>query len=191
MPLPILLGCGCIVRLEGAHPLPPPSCPKVGWRFCPAFLVSILLQLQLAGNVQQRAEQGGAVIVQQLDQPGFLHEAAQLDELAGACAPFLHPVAGVVTGAGEGGPILLHGQAPELRRCGLQVPEQGRRLLSSPACPLAERRRARVRSTSRRLRAASWIARRRRAARRQGLPWAGYLRRGPEPTHQAGRFSAT
>ena len=82
--------------------------------------------MQPARDVQQRPEQGGAVVVQQLDQPGLLDEAAQFDELPCACASFLHPVAGVVTGLGEGEPILLHGQAPELRCGGLQVPEQGR-----------------------------------------------------------------
>ena len=82
--------------------------------------------LQPARDVQQGAEQGSAVVVQQLDQSGLLHEAAQFDELAGACAPFLRPIAGVMAGTGEVEPILLHGQAPELRRCGLEFPEQGR-----------------------------------------------------------------
>ena len=96
---------------------------EVCWCF---FLASILLLLQPAREFEEGAEQCGAVVVQQFDQAGFLHEAAQLDELAGACAPFLHPVACIVSGAGEGKPILLHGQAPELRRGGLQVPEQDR-----------------------------------------------------------------
>lgn len=79
----------------------------------------MLLRLQPARQFQERAEQCGAVVIHKLDQPGLLHEATQLDELSGACASFLHPIAGIVASAGEGEPILLHGQAPELRRGGL------------------------------------------------------------------------
>ena len=123
-----------------------PSCLEAGGHFSLAFVR--VLRLQPVRDVQQRAEQGGAVVAGQLDQPGLLDKATKFDEQACACTSFLRPVAGVVASLGEVGPILLHGQAPELRRCGLQLPEQGRRLLSSPACPLLEKRLARVRSTS-------------------------------------------
>ena len=142
----MLLGCGCVVRIEGAEATASPACLEGDGCF---FLAFILLLLQPARESEEGTEQSGAVIVEQFDQPSLLHEAAQLDELAGACAAFLHPVAGVMAGAVEGEPIPLHGQAPQLRHGGLEVPEQDRRRrASSPVWFLAERRPARVRSTS-------------------------------------------
>jgi len=122
---------------------PPPACLEV----VRLFLVFILLQP--SGNFEKRAEQRGAIVVHEFDEAGLLYEAAEFDEVSGACAPILDPLALIVAGACESEPIAQHGQALELGRCDLQFLEQGRRLwLSSPACRLAERRPARARSTS-------------------------------------------
>ena len=119
--LPILVRCGCIVRVEGAQSAPPPACHEVG-RLCFLAFILFRLPLQLAGEFEESAEQGGAVVSNQLDEPGLLHEAAELDELPGACAPVLDPLAGVVAGTGAIEPIAQHGQALELCRCCLELP---------------------------------------------------------------------
>ncbi len=78
--------------------------------------------LELVGHVQERPEQGSAVIVHQFDQSSFLHQPAEFDQMSGACAPVLDPLALVVAGSGEVHPVALDGQAPELGCRGLQVP---------------------------------------------------------------------
>jgi hypothetical protein len=40
---------------------------------------------------RERAVEDGAVIAGQLDEAGLLHQTAQLDQVAGALAPFHHP----------------------------------------------------------------------------------------------------
>ena len=45
---------------------------------------------------EERAEQGGAVIIDQLDQPGLLHQAAQLDQVPCPRAPVLDRLALVI-----------------------------------------------------------------------------------------------
>jgi hypothetical protein len=50
---------------------------------------------QPVGEIEERPEQSGAVIVHQLDQAGFLDQTAELDEMAGALAACLGPVAHV------------------------------------------------------------------------------------------------
>ena len=110
-----------LVGIENTQSAASPACLEIGGGY---FLASILFRLpvlELIGESEEGTEQSGAVVVKQLDQSGLLHEAAEFDELAGAFAAFLHPVAGVVTSAGEGDPIPLHGQVPEPRRGGLQV----------------------------------------------------------------------
>jgi len=68
----------------------------------------------LFDQLDHGSEQGCAIVVQQLDQSGFLHEATQLDELARARASFLRPVAGVGAALCEHQPISQHGQPVEL-----------------------------------------------------------------------------
>ena len=72
---------------------------------------------KLVGQVHHGAEQGGAIITGQLDEAGFLDEAAEFDELACSCASFLDPIAGVVSGLGAFEACLHDGQAPKLHRC--------------------------------------------------------------------------
>ena len=50
---------------------------------------------ELIGEIEEGAEQGGAIVVGQLDKAGFLHQAAQLDQMAGAFAAYLGPIAHV------------------------------------------------------------------------------------------------
>ena len=105
--------------------------------------------MQAGGEFEEGSEQGSAVIVHQFYQPGFLHQSAELDQVTGACAPVLHPLALVSAGASEIEPIAQHGQPLKLGYCYLQLRQQGCRLLLwSPACRLPERTPARVRSTS-------------------------------------------
>jgi hypothetical protein len=52
-------------------------------------LAFILLLLELIGEFEEGAEEGGAVVVDQLDEAGFLDEAAEFDELTGAGAALL------------------------------------------------------------------------------------------------------
>ena len=118
--------------------------------------------------------------------------AAKFDQVSGACAPVLDPLALVIAASGEIEPIAQHGQAPELGFCRPQLRQQGCRLqLWSRACFLPERRLARVRSTSRRLPAASWPVPLHRAMRRQGPRWAWRLRLGPGRARRVGLFSET
>jgi hypothetical protein len=153
-----------LVGIEFAQAAAAPAGEQIG---AADSLISSILKA--TGEVEEGAEQGGAVIVDELDQAGFLDEAAELDEMAGAGTTILDPLAGIVAGTREIEAVTLHGQALELRcRC-LEFPQQSLRLgLSSPACRLAERRGGRVRSTSRRLLAVFLIARRRRGGRRRG-----------------------
>ena len=116
----------------------------------------ILLPMEPAYKFEEGTEQGSPVIIHQFDQPGFLHQAAEFNQVAGACAPVLHPLALVIAGAIEIEPIAQHGQPSKLDcRCQQFRQQRYRLLLWSPACPLAERSLARVRPTSRRLRVSS------------------------------------
>ncbi len=70
-------------------------------------------------QLQEGTEQGGAIIVQQFDEASLLHEAAKLDELAGAGPALLHPVAGVGAGLSK----------PHAVKLGVQMLELSLRLL--------------------------------------------------------------
>ncbi len=99
------------VSLKGPNSLTPPSCLEgCGilslWPAC----------LELFYRFQKNAEQCGAIVLQQIDQPGLLHEAPKLDELTCAIASLLSPVACIIAVAGKHEPIPEHGQALELRR---------------------------------------------------------------------------
>ncbi len=162
--LPSLRGVGVPVRFEGAEATVPPGCGEL---LGGAVHYTLPPASELVGEFHHGAEQGGTVVAGEFDEAGLVDEAAEFDELAGSCAAFLDPIAGFVPGLSAFETCLHDGQAAKLRRCYLQVVEQRRRIrLSSPACPLVERRPVRVRSTSRRLRGTSWIARRRPATHR-------------------------
>ena len=90
------MGVGIPLGLEHPEPPPPPARARIAETFSLAFnLFFFLPVLQLIGEFEEGAEQGGAIVVDQIHQPRFLHQAAELDELAGAGAALLHPVTGV------------------------------------------------------------------------------------------------
>jgi hypothetical protein len=63
------------------------------------------LALEHLGEFEQRAVEQCAVVVCQLDQPGFDDEPAEFDEMAGPFASLHDPVPCVVTGAGVLKPV--------------------------------------------------------------------------------------
>ena len=96
---------------ERTHPFPPPACLEEGgilslWPTC----------LELFCRFQQQAEQCSAIVIQQLDEPCLVDEPPELDELPGAGASLLHPVACVGPVLCEHEPIPQNRQALELRR---------------------------------------------------------------------------
>jgi hypothetical protein len=62
---------------------------------------------QPVGDLKEGAEKGGAIVVDQRDEPGLLHEAAEFDQMAGALAACLGPVAHVGAGSVGGEPMAL------------------------------------------------------------------------------------
>ena len=76
------------------------------------IVTGIFGAVELIGEVEEGAEEGGAVVAQQLDQAGLLDESAEFDEVAGAFAACLGPIARV--GAGHLGvqPTTLNGCPP-------------------------------------------------------------------------------
>ncbi len=142
--LPVACICGILVRFKGAHPGPSPAGAEVRGIF-------VAHALELCCHVQQCPEQGCAVVVQQLHQVGLKDEAAQLDQVAGALAARLGPIAGVGQGASGVEAITHHYQPPQPCRYRQEVrPQVRRHLPCCPACPcrLAERGPGRVRPTS-------------------------------------------
>ncbi len=104
--------CLCfLLSLEGAHSLSPP----LSLEGCSVFPLWPAY-LELFGGIEQQAEQGSTIVLQQLDKAGLVHKATKLDELAGSCATFLHPVAGVGSVLSEHEPIPQNRQALELSR---------------------------------------------------------------------------
>lgn len=99
------LGVPIPVLFEGAQAATAPVCAQLGGIF-------VARAPKLPGRVQQGAEQGGAVVVQQLHQLGLNSEAAQLDQVTGALAACLRPVAGVRAGACGIQAVTLYRQAP-------------------------------------------------------------------------------
>jgi hypothetical protein len=55
--------------------------------------------LKSRGDIQEGIEQDGAIIVDEFDQSGFLHQSAEFDQMPGACALVLDPLAGILAGA--------------------------------------------------------------------------------------------
>ena len=70
--------------------------------------------LQPLCEFEECTEQGSAIVLHQIDQPGLLHQAAEFDELTGTCAPVLNPLAGIVPAACEGEAVVPHGQTMKL-----------------------------------------------------------------------------
>jgi len=108
--------------------------------------------VELIGEVEEGAEEGGAIVAQQLDKAGFLDESAEFDEVPCALAACLGPIAHV--GAGHLGiqPMALDCCPAHQARRRLQVPEQADRpRYAFPGRPVwcpRERRRRRDRPTS-------------------------------------------
>lgn len=74
-------GFGCsrrILLVKGAQATASPEGEEVGATPALAFAC-----LQLVREIQEGAEQGGAIVIGQLDETGLLHEATELDEMAG------------------------------------------------------------------------------------------------------------
>lgn len=101
---------GIIVGIKRPQPAPSPTRHEIG-----RTGTILAAQPQLIGNPEQRPEDGGAIVVDQFDQPGLLNEAAQLDQMPGAGASIMHPLPLVVAGPSALETIVLHGQMPELR----------------------------------------------------------------------------
>src|SRR5713101_8705371 len=74
-------GCRAI-RIERAQATPAPGDGELRRR----AVVIVAAVSKLIGEFEEGAEEGGAIVVGQLDQAGFLDEAAELDELAGTFA---------------------------------------------------------------------------------------------------------
>ena len=114
----------CLSRIafgrKGAQAGPAPPRPEVGG-------VVVTQAPELAGNLQKRPEQGGAIVLDQLDQPSLGDQAAEFDQMPGALAAFLDPIARVGAGACGIEPVTRHGQPPQPCRCGLQLRQQVRR----------------------------------------------------------------
>ncbi len=85
------------LAIGGEHPqaVPAPPGTEIG-------RIMITHAPELPGEVQQRAEQGGAIVVEKLHQVRLGDQAAQLDQVPGALAPGLGPIACVGAGAGGG-----------------------------------------------------------------------------------------
>lgn len=79
------------------------------------ILFRLPMLLQPGGEFEEGAEQGGTIIVDQLDQTRLLHQAAEFDQMAGSGTSILHPLARVVAGAVTIEAIAQHHQPLPLR----------------------------------------------------------------------------
>jgi hypothetical protein len=91
--------------------------------------------LQSSGQFEEGAQEGGAIVLDQLHQPGFPHEAAELDEIAGAGASVLHGLPGIGAGAVAIEPIAQHGETALPRCRHLELQQQGRRQVEKAVLP--------------------------------------------------------
>ena len=86
----------CLSRIafgrKGAQAAPAPPRAKMAG-------VVVAHAPELAGNLQQRPEQGGAIVLDQLNQPSLGDQAAEFDQTPGALTAFLDPIARVGAGA--------------------------------------------------------------------------------------------
>src|SRR5487761_219875 len=76
--------CLVLVGLEGAQAAPAPSRQQISRAFPLAFLC---LPLEARGEFQEGAEEGGAIVVHQIDEAGLLNQATELDQMPGARPP--------------------------------------------------------------------------------------------------------
>lgn len=81
--------------------------------------VAFFSETQLIGDVEEGAEHSGTIVVGEIDEPGFLDEAAELDEMAGAFAASLCPIAHVGAGLSGEKPS---GEGGGLRPAPIQIP---------------------------------------------------------------------
>lgn len=89
---------GLALLVKGAKAGVAPAGAELGGR---RLVVAVL---QIGGEFEEGAEEGGAVVVHQLDETSLGDEAAELDEMTGAVAARSGPVAGVRAGLGSLGP---------------------------------------------------------------------------------------
>jgi hypothetical protein len=66
--------------------------------------------MEPCGKFKEGAQKGSAIIIDQLDQTGFLNQASQLDQVPGACTPILNPLALIIACAIPVQSITQHGQ---------------------------------------------------------------------------------
>ena len=91
-----------------AQASPPPSRHEIGR--ASAVVAAIL---ELSSQLEEGPQQRGTIVVDELDEPGFLDEAAEFDQMPGAGAAVLHPLPLVVAGSIAIEPIPQHSQVPE------------------------------------------------------------------------------
>jgi len=84
------LSRGVTVGLEGAEAAAAPACGEVA-----RIVAGVVRSTEPIGEIKEGAEQGRAVVVGQFDEAGFLDQAAEFDEVTGALAAFLGPIAHV------------------------------------------------------------------------------------------------
>ena len=116
-------GARLLVRFEDTHTAVSPGGGKLCWLTCVSAAAFLPSAPELVCQLHHGAEQGGAVIAGEFDEGDFLDEAAEFDELAGACATFLNPIAGVVLGLVAFEAVSPDADAAKLRRCCLQIPK--------------------------------------------------------------------
>jgi hypothetical protein len=70
----------------------------------------VFILLERGRKFEEGPEQGSTIIVHQLDQPGLLHQATQLNQMPGARAPVLNSLALVFACAIPVQSVTQHGQ---------------------------------------------------------------------------------
>jgi hypothetical protein len=134
------------IGIEGAEAAAAPGSGELRW----GAIITFATETKLIGDIEESAEEGGPIIVDDINQAGLLDETTEFDQMACARASILDPLPRIGASAIAIEAVLQHGQAPQLTVGCLQVTEEGCRLgLSSPACPHSERTPDPVRPTSR------------------------------------------
>ena len=96
-----------LVGIKSAQSSSPPACDLIRLAYT---LVFILLPLKPCCDFEEGAEKGRAIIVHQLDQSCLLHQASELNQMPGACATVLNPLALVVACSIAVQSVTQHGQ---------------------------------------------------------------------------------
>jgi hypothetical protein len=116
--------CCRFIGVEGAEAASAPgSCELPG-----RAVIPLAARPKLIGDVEEGAEEGGTIIVDEFDEARLLDEAAEFDEMACARPSILHPVPCISAGASGIEAVLEHGQAAQLSEGNAEVTEQRRRL---------------------------------------------------------------